>query len=77
MSDFKHRVLDLAAAIDSGKADYISPDAPGRKFITNRDYDRLTDIAGEILFFDDECGVYPTDTTRSERVLFLCFAATA
>lgn len=74
---FKDRVLRLAEAIASGRADYISPEAPGERYISDSDYGRLTAIAGEILFFDDENGIYPTPATREERVMFLCFAATS
>jgi hypothetical protein len=77
MSNFRRRVLKLAKNIASGKADFISPDCPGGPVITDKDYERLTEMGGEILFFDDECGIYPTDVTREQRVLFLCFAATA
>lgn len=67
----------MARQIAERELDFISPAYPNSP-ISDSDYGDLSAIIGdEMIFFDDGDSFYPTEETREERVMFLCFAATA
>ena len=69
---------EAARRIAEKKSDFISwePDAPRMAALPSEEcYKRLEEIVGgEMIWFDDP-EFRPTDETRNQRVVFLCFAA--
>lgn len=65
---------EAARKIAQGHAAYIATGSHGGSLPSDAEVNELFDLAGELVWFDDD-GLTPTQRTRHERVMFLCFAA--
>ncbi len=72
-----NRYLEAARRIAEGEAFFVAFGSATGALVKIDDESALIKFAGDTIFVDDNGGLYPTDESAHDRVIFLCTAAAA